>query len=81
MSRSIPFLILIIIILSFFGCQRGKDPSAPTNSDGSSVLFYFAKPSNLDALVVFAKAMVSAPDMDTILVDLMVNPNSVEGTI
>lgn len=81
MSRLI-FICFLGIILLFIGCQRGDNIiDTQTNGDGASVTFSFEKPTSLDTLVIFAKAMVSAPDMDTITVNLTVNPNSVEGTI
>lgn len=81
MTRLIAILILITTLF-FIGCERSGNITAPqTNNEGSSISFYFEKPTALDSLVVFAEAMVSAPDMDTILVELAVHPNSVEGTI
>lgn len=80
MSRYIPFSILIIILF-YIGCEKNDNITSHTINEGSSVSFYFSKPSSLDTLVVFAKAMVSAPDMDTIVVELIINSNSVEGTI
>jgi len=76
------YFFALFIILFLISCERSDNLVAPqTNNDGSSVTFVFEKPANLDTLVVFAKATVSAPGMDTISVDLTVNPNSVEGTI
>jgi len=81
MSRLI-YISVLIIILVILGCERSDNPIAPpNNNEGSSVTFYFEKPTSLDTLVVSAKAMVSAPGMDTIVVELTVNPNNVEGTI
>jgi TolB protein len=81
MSRLI-FILALTSTLFFIGCERHGNITEPSNNDdGSSVSFYFTKPAGLDTLVVTAEAMVSAPDMDTILVDLTVYPNSVEGTI
>ena len=80
MSRLIPLSIFIVILL-IIGCEKSGIIAPSNNNDGSSVTFYFEKPATLDTLVVFAKATVSAPDMDTIFVDLIVEPNSVSGTI
>lgn len=79
MSRII-LISVLVIALFFIGCERSV-VAPPNHESGSSITFSFEKPTNLDSLVVFAKAMVSAPDMDTIVVDLTVYPNSVEGSI
>ena len=81
MKRNVTFLA-IVFSLFVFSCQHNQITNPPTQTDnGSSVSFYFAKPAGLDSLVVSAKALVSAPGMDSIWSDLAVNDTSVTGTI
>ncbi len=82
MSRHIliAFWAVFIFLLS---CSLDENiTSIPSgNNKVNSVRLYFSKPSQLDSLVVNARAMVSAPDMDTITADLIVSADHVEGTI
>ena len=80
MSRLI-IIFIAFAILFLFECQKQNSITNPAAKDGSSVSLYFEKPTSLDTLVVFAKAIVSAQNMDTIFVDLTVETNSVTGTI
>ncbi len=78
----LPSLIFLTIILFLIGCEKIDNITEPPNqNDNASVNFYFSKPNNLDSLVITAKAMVSASDLDTIIQDLKVTANSVEGII
>ncbi|MFC2088281.1 TolB family protein [Calditrichota bacterium] len=79
----ISLFILIAFLLSFFSCEKGSDLLTPTESESKNaeVSFSFEVPPSIKALVAFAKAMVTAADMDTIVADLTVKPNSVTGTI
>jgi len=75
--------LALFFFLFLLSCQRNAqitNPPAQTES-GSSVSFYFAKPAGLDSLVVSARALVSAPGIDSIRSDLAVNDTSVIGTI
>jgi len=82
MSRYFIFTLIVIGVL-LSSCERNtQSPTSPVVSPGSSsVSFFFQKPPGLNDLVVFAKAVVSAPDMDSIFADLTVTPTQVEGTI
>lgn len=75
-----------IISLGFFiltSCQ--KETVNPTNSnppsDGSSINLYFPKPADLAHLIITARVVISAPDMDTIVADLTVTNTAVTGTV
>lgn len=82
MSRYFIFTLIVLGVL-LSSCERNtQSPTSPVFSPGnSSVSFFFLKPPGLDSLVVFARAVVSAPDMDSIFADLTVTPTQVEGTI
>jgi len=75
-------LIAFVSLIAFLGCNPDQDITKPNNnSENTSISFYFQKPSGLDNLVVFAEAIVTASDMDTIIFTLTVNDSSVFGTI
>jgi len=70
--------------LMFASCHKDSGSISgppPAQSEGTSVSFYFPKPPHLSHLIVTAKAVVSAPDMDTISVELTVSATTVTGTI
>lgn len=79
-------LILSVILggLLLFSCQKDVTSIEDSNSgsnEGASISFYFNKPAELSHLINTAKAVVSAPDMDTIFTDLTVSDSTVTGTI
>ncbi|MFC2088280.1 TolB family protein [Calditrichota bacterium] len=81
--RRYSLYILTIFMLLFSACEKGTDLLTPTESESknAAVSFSFALPASLNTQVVFAKAMVTATDIDTINTDLIVTPNNVTGTI
>lgn len=83
MTRS-TILFAMMAGLLFFSCEKDRGNNLtgpPSNQPGSSISFYFQKPAQISHLIVTAKAVVSAPDMDTIAVDLTVTDTTVFGTI
>jgi len=77
------FLLFIFFILLFTACEKGTfiDPQNDETEETASVSFNFPIPQSISSQVVFAEAMVSAADMDTIVAELTVMPNNVKGTI
>lgn len=83
MARLTIFSVLLGGLL-LFSCQKDVNSIEGPNSEtdeGASITFYFLKPANLSHLINTAKAVVSAPDMDTIFTELTVDDSTVTGTI
>jgi TolB protein len=81
MKKLIPILVIIFLLAGCISDKQIINSSFPSNDQFSSVHFYFPKPSELDSLVVTARAIISAPDMDSIFADLTVTNTQVEGVV
>jgi len=84
MSRLTTFLAILASLILLLSCEKDGGPTAvdpPSNPSGSSISFYFQKPAHISHLIATARAVVSAPDMDTIFTDLTVTDTTVSGTI
>lgn len=81
MKNLISILVIIFLITGCISDKKIINTTLPSDEQLSSVRFYFPKPSELDSLVVTARALVSAPDMDSIFADLTVTNIQVEGTV
>lgn len=84
MSRLITLLAILAGLALFISCEKDSDHTLagpPANQPGSSISFYFQKPAQISHLIVTARAVVSAPDMDSIFVELTVTDTTVFGAI
>jgi Tol biopolymer transport system component len=75
-------ILLVLIVSMFISCDRNPaDGNAPKNEITIDLPFQLAIPAHIKDQVQFAKASVSAEDMDTIWTDLTVTEEYVEGVI
>ena len=75
-------ILLVLIVSMFFSCERNPaDGNPPKNEITIDLPFQLAIPAHIKDQVQFAKASVSAEDMDTIWTDLTVTEEYVEGVI
>jgi hypothetical protein len=73
---------MVLIVSMFYSCDRNPtDGNPPKNEVTIDLPFQLAIPAHIKDQVQFAKASVSAEDMDTLWTDLTVTEEYVEGVI
>ena len=74
-------IISLLMLLIAFACKQTTEPPSLPNDTSSSASFSFTKPAHLSHLISSAQVVVSASDIDTLIVDLTVDSTSVSGTV
>ena len=74
-------LLSALVLFIGFSCQTGSDPNDGFPDATSEVTLAFPVSADIRHLVVSAEARVSATDMDTIVAELTVTDDAVEGII
>lgn len=75
-------LLILLLLTALIGCTN--TPNSPSDDQllpPGETSFFFVKPANLAHLIASAEAIISAPDMDSIVTQLTVTDTTVYGTV